>query len=69
MMPKGNLKPVQTREFLERQKPKYGDNPLGAPISIRFQGDVDAALRAMGDRRQEYIREAVRAALQRDGLI
>lgn len=38
------------------------------PISVRYHADVVAALEKLPNKR-EYIREAVRAALERDGLL
>lgn len=63
-----NKNPVQSEGFKAMQAPKYGDRALGKTIGIRFPADVDEVLRGMSDR-QEFIREAVREALVREGLI
>lgn len=66
-----NPNPTITQAFLDRQKPKLGDQPLAKPIPVRFTADIDAILRdteKVPDR-QQLIRDAVEQYLIEQGLL
>lgn len=63
-----NPHPIQTPAFLAQQKPKYGDQPLGDAIGVRFPAKIDAVLRQQNNR-QQLIREAVELYLKNKGLL
>ena len=66
-MAKGNPSPKQPLEWDQFKKPKHRILELAKkPISVRFSVEVDEALRAMGSDRQEFVRNAVNAALTQD---
>lgn len=59
-----NPKP-STEQIAAHQYVVQGDEPLGAPISIRFPASVDAVLRAMpSDERSQFIRGLVMDAIK-----
>lgn len=66
-----NPNPVQSQAFLDRQKPKIGEQALAKPIPVRFPVEIDAVLRDsdLVPDRQELIRDAVVQRLKELGLL
>lgn len=70
-MAKGNPSPVCPPAFLEARKEKIGDRGTGNPIATRYEKEVDEVLRdkTLIPDRQQFIRDAVAAALRAKGLL
>lgn len=58
----------KSSEFLAKQSPQYGPEPLSKPYAVRFLPEISEALDRV-DNKQEFIRAAVREKLERDRLL